>query len=53
LRPIAEDIADAPRVYVDANKPTGVVEAMRRELRWDVLPSWCVARWAPPTVTLS
>lgn len=37
LRPIAEDIADAPRVYVDANLPAGVVVAMRRELRWDVL----------------
>lgn len=37
LRPIAEEIADAPRVYVDANLPAGVVEVMRRELRWDVL----------------
>lgn len=37
LRPIADDIADAPRVYVDANLPVGVVEVMRRELRWDVL----------------
>ena len=37
LRPIAEDLADAPRVYVDANVPAGVVAAMRRELRWDVL----------------
>jgi len=37
LRPIAGELADAPRVYVDANMPAGVVEAMRRELRWDVL----------------
>jgi hypothetical protein len=36
LRPIAEDLADAPRVYVDANFPVGAVHAMRRELRWDV-----------------
>jgi len=36
LRPIAEEIADAPRVYVDANMPVGVVNAMRRELHWDV-----------------
>lgn len=36
LRPIAEDLAGAPRVYVDANMPVGVVAAMRRELRWDV-----------------
>jgi hypothetical protein len=37
LRPIAEDLAAAPRVYVDANMPAGVVEAMRRHLHWDVL----------------
>jgi precorrin isomerase len=37
LRPIAGELADAPRVYVDANMPAGVVDAMRRELRWDVL----------------
>ena len=37
LRPIAQDLADAPRVYVDANVPAGVVSAMRRDLRWDVL----------------
>lgn len=36
LRPIAEDLSGAPRVYVDANMPAGVVAAMRRELRWDV-----------------
>jgi len=37
LRPIAEDLAAAPRVYVDANMPAGVVDAMRRVLHWDVL----------------
>ena len=37
LRPIALEITDAPRVYVDANVPVGVVDVMRRELRWDVL----------------
>jgi hypothetical protein len=37
LRPIAEDLAGAPRVYVDANMPAGVVAAMRRALGWDVL----------------
>jgi len=37
LRPIAQDLADAPRVYVDANVPAGVVSAMRRDLHWDVL----------------
>ena len=37
LRPIAQDLADAPRVYVDANVPAGVVAAMRRDLHWDVL----------------
>jgi hypothetical protein len=37
LRPIAAEIADAPRVYVDANLPLGAVNAMRHELHWDVL----------------
>jgi len=37
LRPIAGELADAPRVYVDANMPAGVVDAMRHTLRWDVL----------------
>jgi hypothetical protein len=30
-------LADAPRVYADANIPNGVVEYMRTRLRWDVL----------------
>ena len=37
LRPIASDLADAPRVYVDANLPAGLVAMMRQELHWDVL----------------
>ena len=37
LRPIAAELAGAPRVYVDANIPWGVVAFMRQVLRWDVL----------------
>ena len=37
LQPIAADLSSAPRVYVDANVPAGVVAFMRHELRWDVL----------------
>lgn len=37
LRPIAHEMTPAPRVYVDANVPTGVVAVMRRDLGWDVL----------------
>ena len=37
LQPIAADLASAPRVYVDANVPAGVVTFMRHDLRWDVL----------------
>jgi hypothetical protein len=37
LQPIAAGLAGAPRVYVDANLPAGVVAAMRAELGWDVL----------------
>lgn len=37
LRPIAADLSDAPRVYVDANLPLGAVHAMRHQLHWDVL----------------
>lgn len=37
LNPIAADLAAAPRVYVDANLPVGVVRFMRRRLGWDVL----------------
>ena len=37
LGPIAGELAGAPRVYVDANMPVGIVHAMRHELAWDVL----------------
>ena len=37
LRPIAADLAAAPRVYVDANVPLGSVLFMRHALGWDVL----------------
>jgi hypothetical protein len=37
LRPIAAELAAAPRVYVDANVPVGVVGFMRQGLHWDVL----------------
>jgi len=37
LRPIAAELAAAPRVYVDANVPSGVVAFMRQVLKWDVL----------------
>lgn len=37
LGPIAGELAGAPRVYVDANMPVGVVAAMRQVLHWDVL----------------
>ena len=37
LGPVAEAVADRPRVYADANMPSGVVLYMREQLRWDVL----------------
>jgi predicted nuclease of predicted toxin-antitoxin system len=37
LAPIAEERADRPRVYADANVPAGVVTFMRHSLGWDVL----------------
>ena len=37
LRPIAAELAAAPRVYADANLPRGVVAFMRTALGWDVL----------------
>ena len=36
LAPLAARVAD-PRVYVDANMPSGVVTYMRTRLGWDVL----------------
>ena len=37
LGPVAEAVADRPRVYADANVPSGLVRFMREQLRWDVL----------------
>ena len=37
LGPVAESAADRPRVYADANVPSGIVVFMREKLRWDVL----------------
>ena len=37
LAPIADERAEQPRVYADANVPAGVVAFMRTVLRWDVL----------------
>ena len=37
LNPHAARIAQEPRIYADANIPTGVVTFMRARLRWDVL----------------
>lgn len=37
LGPHVARLADAPRIYADANLPTGVVEYMRGTLHWDVL----------------
>lgn len=37
LAPVADEVADGPRVYADANIPAGLVGYMRVTLRWDVL----------------
>jgi uncharacterized protein DUF5615 len=37
LNPYAARIAQEPRIYADANIPTGVVAFMRNRLHWDVL----------------
>ena len=37
LGPVAESVADRPRVYADANVPAGIVAFMRDKLKWDVL----------------
>ena len=37
LGPVAAAVSDTPRVYADANMPSGVVLYMREQLRWDVL----------------
>jgi predicted nuclease of predicted toxin-antitoxin system len=33
---VAEGLAQAPRVYCDANLPIGLIRFMRERLRWDV-----------------
>lgn len=37
LGPVAQAVAERPRVYADANVPAGLVTFMRETLRWDVL----------------
>lgn len=37
LGPVADAVADRPRVYADANVPAGLISFMRDNLRWDVL----------------
>jgi len=37
LGPFVEHIVSQPRVYADANMPSGVVGYMREKLGWDVL----------------
>jgi Domain of unknown function (DUF5615) len=36
LGPFVERLIDAPRIYADANIPSGTVGFMRETLRWDV-----------------
>ncbi len=35
--PVVETVAERPRVYADANVPSGLVRYMREQLRWDVV----------------
>jgi hypothetical protein len=37
LGPFADGCTQAPRIYVDANLPAGLVRFMRERLLWDVL----------------
>jgi uncharacterized protein DUF5615 len=37
LGPVADEVAEGPRVYADANIPAGLVAFMRATLNWDVL----------------
>ena len=37
LGPVAERLVPRPRIYADANVPSGIVAHMRRRLHWDVL----------------
>lgn len=36
LGPVAERLVARPRIYADANVPSGIVAHMRARLRWDV-----------------
>lgn len=37
LAPLVVEMDNGPRVYADANMPSGVVAYMREKLQWDVL----------------
>ena len=37
LGPVADEVAEGPRIYADANIPAGLVGYMRTTLGWDVL----------------
>ena len=37
LGPVADAVAERPRVYADANVPAGIIAFMREKLKWDVL----------------
>lgn len=37
LASVADEVAEGPRVYADANVPAGLVTFMRTRLHWDVL----------------
>lgn len=37
LGPVADAVTERPRVYADANVPSGLVVFMRQHLKWDVL----------------
>ena len=37
LGPVAERLVARPRIYADANVPSGIVAHMRERLHWDVL----------------
>lgn len=37
LGPVAERLVARPRIYADANVPSGIVAHMRLRLQWDVL----------------
>src|SRR3979409_2048795 len=49
LGPVAERLVARPRIYADANVPSGIVAHMRQRLRWDVpfVPQEAALRRAP------